>query len=308
MGIFKLFRNGLILTLFSMLFFGCTTTENVVIQNNKIPKYEGVSTLRIENYVQRMFIDLLGREVTDVERLAFTDQLKKAILHDTCRRRLANMLMFDSVFRTGDSSYRHAFAQRIYNISKARYLEGASDPSIAQFIGNLDFAIAIYRLNGDSIGVYWAIDTRNKYSDVLNSRFVFRKRMKDYRHMSAVMMNNAIYDGINMNSFNYINAVFDDCLMRKPSKDEFDRSYLIIEDNTPSFIFSRWASNKNEFCDAVVESDAFHEAQIRWFYYVLLQREATTAEVSELFQAFYLQHDIESIILKIVTGDEYAQF
>jgi hypothetical protein len=96
--------------------------------------------------------------------------------------------------------------------------------------------------------------------------------------------------------------------MRKPTKDEFDRSYLIIEKNTPSSIFSQWASNKNEFCDAVVNSDAFHEAQIRWFYYVLLQREASTAEVSELFQSFYFQHDIESIISKIVTGDEYAQF
>jgi hypothetical protein len=255
-----------------------------------------------------MFIDLLGREATDVERLSFTDQLKKAILHDTCRRRLANLLMFDTLFRTGDSSYRHAFAQRIYDISKARYLEGASDPSIAQFIGNLNFAITISRLNGDSIGVYRAIDARNKYFDVLNSRFVFRKRLKDYRYMSAVMMNNSIYDGINMNSFNYINAVFDNCLMRKPTKDEFDRSYLIIEKNTPSSIFSQWASNKNEFCDAVVNSDAFHEAQIRWFYYVLLQREASTAEVSELFQSFYFQHDIESVILKIVTGDEYAQF
>lgn len=308
MDIFKLYRKGLTLTLLLMLFFGCTTTESVVIQNNKIPKYEDVSTLRIENYVQRMFIDLLGREATDEERLSFTDQLKKAILHDTCRRRLANLLMFDTLFRTGDSSYRHAFAQRIYDISKARYLEGASDPSIAQFIGNLNFAITISRLNGDSIGVYSAIDAKKKYFDLLHSRVVFKKRQRDYRHMSSVMMNNAIYDGINMNSFNYINAVFDNCLMRKPTKDEFERAYLILENNTPSAIFSQWASNKNEFCNAVVNSDAFHEAQIRWFYYVLLQREATTAEVSELFQPFYFLHDIESVIIKIVTGDEYAQF
>lgn len=308
MDVFKRMKQTLYLGLSVLFLSGCTETENIAVNNNQPPNYKGVSTLRIENYVQRMFIDLLGREATEKERISFTNQLKLADLHDSCRRRLSAMLMFDTTFRLGDSSYRHAFAQRIYDISKARFLEGASDPSISQFIGNLDFAITIARLNGDSIGVYRYTDAKNKYFDVLNSRFVFRKSIKDYRHVCAVMMNNSIYDGINMNSFNYINAVFDNCLLRKPTNDEFDRSYSIIEKNAPAAIFSRWASNKNEYCDAVVNSDAFHEAQIRWFYYILLQREATTAEVSALFFSFYQTHQIEGVIQKIITGDEYAQF
>jgi hypothetical protein len=96
--------------------------------------------------------------------------------------------------------------------------------------------------------------------------------------------------------------------MRKPTQNEFDRSYQIIEKNLPAEIFSRWASNKNEYCEAVVQSDAFHEAQIRWFFYVLIQREPTTAEVSALFYPFYVTHNIETIIEEIITKDEYAQF
>lgn len=308
MDIFKLNRIGLVLGVCILVLSACTKTENIVISGNKIPNYKGVSTLKIENYVQRMFIDLLGREATDIERLSFTKQLKSAELHDSCRQRLAHLLMFDTTYRSGDSSYRHAFAQRIYDISKARFLEGAADPSIAQFIGNLSFAITVSRLNGDSINVYRYIDAQKKFYDVLNSRIAFRKEMKDYRNMCAVMMNNDIYDGINMNSFNFINAVFDNCLLRKPTKDEFDRSYAIIEKNIPSAVFSRWAANKNEYCDAIVNSDAFHESQIRWFYFVLLQREASTAEVSQLFPLFYIDHRIETIIQKVITGDEYAQF
>ncbi|MFZ9431991.1 MAG: hypothetical protein ACO27G_08065, partial [Bacteroidia bacterium] len=242
MDIFKRIRKFLYLGMSVLYLSSCTETENIEVKDNQPPNYKGVSTLRIENYVQRMFIDLLGREATDAERISFTNQLKLAELHDSCRQRLASLLMFDTTYRSGDSSYRHAFAQRIYDISKARFLEGASDPSIAQFIGNLDFAITIARLNGDSIGVYRYTDAKNKYFDVLNSRFVFRKRIKDYRNICAVMMNNSIYDGINMNSFNYINAVFDNCLLRKPTQDEFDRSYTIIEKNAPAAIFSRWAS------------------------------------------------------------------
>jgi hypothetical protein len=301
---YRLLSGALIL----LVLFSCTESTNVRVEPNKLPKYSGVSTIRIENYIQRMFIDLLGREATEFERTSFSLQLKNAALHDSCRHRLVKQLMFDKGFRVGDSSYRHAFSQRIYDISKARFLEGASDPSINQFIGNLDFAIQVARLNGDSIGVYRYVDAKSQYFQVLNSRFQFFIQKKDYRNMCAAMMNNSIYDDINMNSFNYINAVFDNCLMRKPTQNEFDRSYQIIEKNLPAEIFSRWASNKNEYCEAVVQSDAFHEAQIRWFFYVLIQREPTTAEVSALFYPFYATHNIETIIEEIITKDEYAQF
>ena len=294
--------------IFSSIIFSCTESENIDINNNKLPKYKSISTLRIENYVQRMFIDLLGRESTNQERDSFTAQLKRADLHDSCRTRLVRTLLYDTTYHVGDSSYRHAFAQRIYDISKARFLEGASDPSIAEFVGNLDFAIAVARLEGDSTRVYLYYDYRKKYFDVLNSRILFRKNLIDYRQMTASMINNSIYDGINMNSFNFVNAAFDNVLSRKPTGDEFSRSFDIIEKNLSRSLFGRWATNKNEFCQVLTESDAFHEGQIRWFYYVMVQREPTTAEVSKLFFPFIKNHRIEEILETILITDEYAQF
>jgi len=294
--------------IFSSIIFSCTESENIDINNNKLPKYKSISTLRIENYVQRMFIDLLGRESTNQERDSFTAQLKRSDLHDSCRMRLVRTLLYDTTYHVGDSSYRHAFAQRIYDISKARFLEGASDPSIAQFVGNLDFAIAVARLEGDSTRVYLYYDYRKKYFDVLNSRILFRKNLIDYRQMTASMINNSIYDGINMNSFNFVNAAFDNVLSRKPTGDEFSRSFDIIEKNLSRSLFGRWATNKNEFCQVLTESDAFHEGQIRWFYYVMVQREPTTAEVSKLFFPFIKNHRIEEILETILITDEYAQF
>jgi hypothetical protein len=294
--------------IFSSIIFSCTESENIDINNNKLPKYKSISTLRIENYVQRMFIDLLGRESTNQERDSFTAQLKRSDLHDSCRTRLVRNLLYDTTYHVGDSSYRHAFAQRIYDISKARFLEGASDPSIAEFVGNLDFAIAVARLEGDSTRVYLYYDYRKKYFDVLNSRILFRKNLIDYRQMTASMINNSIYDGINMNSFNFVNAAFDNVLSRKPTGDEFSRSFDIIEKNLSRSLFGRWATNKNEFCQVLTESDAFHEGQIRWFYYVMVQREPTTAEVSKLFFPFITNHRIEEILETILITDEYAQF
>lgn len=121
--------------IFCSIICSCTKSENIDINNNKLPKYKSISTLRIENYVQRMFIDLLGRESTNQERDSFTAQLKREDLHDSCRTRLVRTLLYDTTYHVGDSSYRHAFAQRIYDISKARFLEGASDVDINMFKG-----------------------------------------------------------------------------------------------------------------------------------------------------------------------------
>ncbi|MFN6293226.1 MAG: hypothetical protein ACK4ZQ_04045, partial [Bacteroidota bacterium] len=60
MDIFKLTKRLLYLGVFHLFLAGCTETENIAVKNNQPPNYKGVSTLRVENYVQRMFIDLLG--------------------------------------------------------------------------------------------------------------------------------------------------------------------------------------------------------------------------------------------------------
>lgn len=308
MDILNRWQKLLILPLLVFSTSGCTTTENIELNNNLPPKYRGVSTIRIENYVQRLFIDLIGREATDNERTAFTLDLKKAELHDSCRIRLVNLLLFDTTYRVGDSSYRHAFAQRIYNLSKARFLEGASDQDILRYISDYNFAISVSRLNGDSIGVNYLKEKRKLYTDILNTRFNFKKGVINYNKMCVKMLNNPIYDLINMNSFNFINAIFDDLFARKPTRNEFEKSFQIIEYNIPSVIFFNWASNKGEFCDILVNSDAFYEAQIRWFYYTLLQRNASEGEVHKLFASYFFNQSIEDVINSIVITDEYAQF
>ena len=51
----------------------CTKQEKVQIDGNEPPDYSGVPTIMVENYVNRLYIDLLGREATNEERKLFTD-------------------------------------------------------------------------------------------------------------------------------------------------------------------------------------------------------------------------------------------
>lgn len=292
-----------------ILFMGsCTKSYDVRVDGNRPPNYKSIPTLKIDNYVNRVFIDFLGREATEMERNEWVNLLKKNGLAYKTRDSLIQILQWDSAFRPGDSSYRHAYSQRLYDVSKARFLEGASDPDIKQFVGNLEFAIKIARLEGDSIRVYAAQDAKAKFNNVLISRQRYRLHEIGYSQMVACMINNPIYDGINMNSFNYVIASFDDVLRRNPTQDEFTRAYQIIEKNEPQEIFGVWAANKNEYAQALTETDGFFEAQIRWAFYLLVQREPLTHEVNQHLQSYLANQHIEDVQRSIATTDEYAQF
>lgn len=296
---------------FSLVFLlisSCTKTEDILIPGNQPPDYRSVPTIKVENYVNRYFIDLLGREPTDNERVYHTEFLKRNRLSIHARDTLLNILLYDTTFHPGDSSYRHAAIQRIYDISKARFLEGANDGDIAQFIGILEFSITIARLNGDSVGVYSAKAAQKQYRDVLNSRYKLLKNKATYSDMCAAMLNNSIYDQINMNSFNYVNASFDDLFQRQPMKDEFAAAYDIIDKNIPRQIFGRWAANKNEYCDVLTHTPEFFEAQVRWVYYLLLQRDATTQEVINVLGNYMRNNNLQEVQKAIIKTDEYAQF
>ena len=286
----------------------CNKSEDILISGNTPPDYRSVPTIKVENYVNRYFIDLLGREPTDTERVYHTALLKRNKLSLAARDTLINILLYDTSYHIGDSSYRHACIQRIYDLSKARFLEGAGDDDIAQFIGNLEFSIIISRLNGDSVGVFAAKAEQKKYRDVLQSKWKYRKGIATYSNMCEAMLNNSIYDQINMNSFNYVNASFDDLFQRQPLKDEFSAAYDIIDKNIPRQIFGRWAANKNEYCDVLTHTPEFYEAQIRWIYYLLLQREAKTQEVINLLGNYIRTENMQEVQKAIVKTDEYAQF
>ncbi len=305
-------RGGIILALVTLVFAtgieACKKTEQIKVDGNVPPDYHSVPTLKVENYVNRLFIDMLGREALDTERIDFVKQLKDSGLSFSVRVRLIKKLQWDSSYHIGDSSYRHAYAQRLYDLHKARFLEGASDDDIYQQIGNLGFAITISQLNGDSVGVFSAKAEQKRYQDVVNSRYRFLHQLISYNQLCAVMLNNGIYDNINMNSFNYVQATFDNTLSRTPTQDEFTRAYDIIDKNIPRELFGMWAANKNEYCTLMTSTPEFFETQIRYQYYVLLQRQPTTQEVINLYAKYAMDKRIENVQLAILKSDEYAQF
>ena len=61
------------------------------------------------------------------------------------------------------------------------------------------------------------------------SQYQLRTESIEIDEVTQRMLYNAVYDEINMNSFNFINATFDDLFFRFPTQAEFDDAYEVVE-------------------------------------------------------------------------------
>ena len=279
-----------------------------IIPDNTAPYYGGVPTVKVENYVNRLFIDLLGREALDVELDAETNFLKSNSLSISSREQLITKLQTDKVHRPGDSSYCYAYYVRFFELTKARLLEGASDGEFLYRKGLVDFAALQDSISGDSLSFRLHKEQANKCVRALNARTDYMNDSIDIHEYYFRLLNNAVYDEINMNSFNFIRAVFNDLFFRYPSGNEFNSSYDMVDKNKPSVLLGKSGQSKSNYLTIMVNSSEFHEGMIRWLYRTFLSREATYQELSSMTKTFYVNADVQQIQLTILKSDEYANF
>lgn len=297
-----------VLILFGLFAFSSCKKDEKTIPGNVPKQYEDVPTVKVENYLNRIYIDLLGREPLDVEVIRDMKILRDGGLQFDVRKQIIRRLMTDTTFVAGDSSYKRAYYQRLYDLSKARLLEGAGDEEFYQQIGNARFALLSSRLTGDSVGVFAAMHTISRCTNVVGSRRAYQYGLIGIGDMYARMLDNPIYDVINMNSLNFVNASFDDLFFRFPTRDEFDIAYDVIESGKGGSLFGGFADNKPSYCQMLVRSREYYEGMVRWAYLTLIGREPVTQEIYNVMEDFYLSKDLQKVQENILATDEYAHF
>jgi len=296
------------MVLVAMVFHSCKKEEQVVFSDNTIPAYNEIPTILVENYVNRVYIDLIGREPTDIEMAGDVQLLESAELSVNARKALSDKLMFSTVFIEGDSSYKQAFYTKFYNDTKARLLEGISEASLDETYSIYYFNALQDSLNGNIPAYELGMIEANKLKDIIDSRVDLSSEVITVNEMYRRMMFNAVYDEINMNTFNFINASFDNLFFRYPTDAEFEQAYAPIEYNGSGIIFGQVVSNKPEYLDVLTSSSEYKEGMIRWAYLQLLSRDALTGEVYNRMDMMNDGYNINAVIQSILITDEYAGF
>ncbi|MEL7341190.1 MAG: hypothetical protein AAGM67_11960, partial [Bacteroidota bacterium] len=232
--------------------------------------------------------------------------LRAGDLSAESRRQLISKLQSDET--GGADSYKHIYYGRLYAQQKVRLLEGVSDQYLNGKIKQFYDEFVKDSLEGDLAGMAFWEAKMAPIRNVLTSQIEHRNGLIPINEMVARMLNNEIYDEINMNSINFIMASFDNLFFRFPTQSEFDQSFPIIENDQSNIIFGQPASNKTEYISVLTNSREFHEGMIRWAYIILMAREPETEEIVAEMDAFFENKDFQLLQQNILIKDEYANF
>lgn len=276
--------------------------------NNQAPWYDGVPTVLVENYVNRLFIDLLGREPIDSEMDEHVAFLRAGNLSLSTREALITRLQTDTVPVAGDSSYASVYYKRLYEQMKVRLIEGASDADIGSEIGILQQGALVDSLNGDLVAMLQKQAEMRKYENILRSQWDYRYGLVNLDSMCAWMVNNGIYDFINMNSFNFINATFDNLYFRFPTQSEFQRAYVMVDASQSASLFGQTGTHKDDYIRIVIGQREFWQGLVIWAYKTMLARDPGSAEVFQAMQQLQQGRDFHLTLSNILKTDEYANF
>ncbi len=291
-----------------LLMIACEKENLVVVGDNPPYSTFNISDIKIENYVNRLYIDIIGREPLDDELVYEVNRLKAAGLDRITRDSIIYQLMTDTTYKENEFSYKAAYVQNLYNLSKVRCIEGVPDADLQERIGVLRGQAYKDSLEGNMDG-YFAKQyqiARNKAT--LNSRQALYDGHIYYHQMFAFMIDNTIYDVINMNTFNFVRATFDELLWRLPTEQEFDKCFDMIEFNQPEEIFGELGSSKHDYIRILTESNEMYEGMVIWCYQVFMSRPPTSGELVTILPVYLQTKDINWVIAQILVTDEYANF
>lgn len=282
-------KTTLFLLLTILFFSACTKKELVIVPDNDAPLVNQVPRIKIESFVNRTFIDLIGREPVGNEMENEVNALRAAELSKESRETLIIKLQTGTDFIEGDTSYQRAYYQHLYDLAKIRCLEGVADSRVSEFFVGSDEEDA-------------------RLVAILTTRLDLQEGRIQLAEAFARMVHNKIYDFINMNSFNFVNATFDNLFWRFPSNAEFSAGFKMVEDETPQNILGQSGQSKEDYVRILTESREMFEGLILWSYQQLLSRRPSSAETSTLLDDFTTHQDIRLIQRFIMVSDEYANF
>jgi hypothetical protein len=302
----KGFQLGILLI--SLLIVGCKKDEAQIFTDNDAPYYDKVPSVKVRNYVNRLFIDLLGREPLDAEMDQETATLQADNVSKVSREALINKLMQDDAFRDGDTSYTLTYHKRLHELAKIRFIDGIADEELrGQASINRSDAISD-SLSGNMVGYEENMAKYARMVSILNSRSYYQSGQIDLFSVYASMVDNSIYDIINMNTFNFVNACFDDLFFRFPTSAEFQIGFSMVEDNTPGSLFGAPGQNRADFVRILTQSNECKLGVVIWAYNTLLARNPTSTEMELEMQQFGADSDLKALQKRILITNEYANF
>jgi len=264
--------------------FAACSKETVIVD---VAPPEGelrVSDARLEQYIFRSFVDLLGSAPSESEVVDWSQRLRSGDYSAEVRLELIETLQTDP-------GYRSAYANNLYQSAKERFIENLDDAELKRRfaeIGAPEQNMRIRQLLEWSEGVL--TDTTN------------------YLDLQRLCVFNGAYDQVNMGSFNFVRATFDNLLWRFPTDEEYEAGFDMVNDQEQATLFGKEADSKAGYIEIITASEEALQGTAIWQYQQLLARRPTAAETLAAVPALRSTRNVIDLQKVIMQSDEYAGF
>ncbi len=303
---------SVILLLFG--FYSCKKKDpkNEVVPNNESPYYNNVPRVKVENYVNRLFIDIIGREPFDAEMQAETNNLIANNLSIGTREALIIKLQSDQTYRAGDSSYAIAANNRLFDLLTVRLCEGFGEADFMFYYGLSQFARQVDSLNGNWASFYNNKKNSEELLGAAKSRWAYYHNEIEIEEYCSRLINNSLTftktDSYMGNEDNTIKYTFNDLLFRSYTQNEFTIARDMILNGKSGVLFGRSGHSKGDYFDILTHCSEFYEGTVKWLYKTFVARYTSTEETVNALKTLPTDKDIFKIQRNILKTNEYANF
>lgn len=278
---------------FLLAFFllgACEKSELERVGGNIAPPDTTVEVNIYEDYVNKTYILVLGREPSALEFQRSVDSLKVHGLDEASRYNFLN-----SVFSLSDYKWRQVEKWR------SQLLGSTDSIDIITQIAIFDFF-----LNDSTYLALWpALQIEKDRLDTLyDATYNYVAGSISIRKMQSHMLNNYFYDQINMGPDNFVISSFQHFLDRNPTLAE-QSSGVGMVNGSNAVLFLQAGSSKDEYLNIFFNSDDYFEGAVIRVYKDYLLRAPESIEMSTATLKYKTTLDFESVQKDVLATDEF---
>jgi len=268
----------------------CAKDEPIIIGDNSAPPDYTIDRVIKENYINKLYISLLGREPNTSEFNDANSLLGQEVIIED-REELVQLIQ-----------NKNEYYLNLYQLFRQDYLNGIDTTQLRESY------IQLYENLLENATNPFTIE---EYESSLNEFYLLSTSAQDLSSGQANAVdihhrcvNNELYDEINMGSFNYVVSIYQNFLHRYPTEFELENGILMV-DGEQSMCFEQNGNSKNDFNTIFFEHNGYYEGQIVSVYNKLLFRAPNTSEINELIQEFKFDKNYQKLQKRILTTDEF---
>ena len=273
------------------LFCACTTYEEEIIPGNVAPPDPTVNSTIYEDYVNKSYILAMGREPSGTELTNDLNLLRTGKLSGASREIFATGIFADVDYR------QHAYDETRYEL-----LRSNDSAEMVLLIATYDFLLA------DSVNIqFWPqlIYEKDRMLLALEAKSLFLSGSINIKEVHKRLVNNNLYDQLNMGSQNFVLAVFQQLINREPTQSELQAGVAMVDGNN-SVLFLQIGSSKAELLDILLNSLNYYEGQVIQLYEKYLLRTPSSYEMSVGTQNYYQTQDYVKIQKDLIKTNEFV--